>query len=323
MLDVLCFIQMNCYTCQTLSAKSNSDSLDTLSSIDVKGNSSCSTLDGPTMSKRHHMEHKIVIGSPPHKGSVVGSRLAHGSSTNSISEEIPKQFLEKYGDEKSFLTRIVTDYYSPSLQNHIIKGVIIVLFICIFGLSIYGASTVEDGLNLVDVLPKDTPEFGFVNATLAYFAFFDIYINTKEMDYAYHQKELIEMYRTVYNQSKVVKDGSTQFWLEAMIKYFVDIKEEYCAALHKPTALKETLLAALIKTFNTTKTFSDIRNDLDNCTFSFVEKRDGVNLLPVDQFYRLLTLWVSGLVLLQMCCIRKLHFSVGCFRSSKCWNSKA
>ena len=32
------------------------------------------------------------------------------------------------------------------------------MFVCVFGLSIYGASTVEDGLNLEDVLPQDTPE---------------------------------------------------------------------------------------------------------------------------------------------------------------------
>ena len=120
------------------------------------------------------------------------------------------------------------------------------------------------------------------------------------------QKELLETYQAVYQLSKVVKDGSTQFWLEAMIKYFIDIKEEYCAAPHEASALKETLLAALIKTFNTSKTFIDVRNDLDSCTFSFVENRDGINLIPEDQFYRLITLWVSEVVFLYMHCIREL-----------------
>lgn len=286
MLDFFCCIPMSC------SSRSNkSYSLDTLNDIDEETNASCSTLDGSIRSKS--LEIETNNGSTQHKGSVVGSRLAHGSSTTSISEEIPKQFLEKYADEKSFLTRLVVDYYSPCLQNYIIKGMVIILFISIFGLSIYGASTVEDGLNLVDVLPKDTPQYGFVNSSLAYFAFFDIYINTKEMDYAHQQKELIETYQAVYKHSKVVKDGSTQFWLEAMIKYFVDIKEEHCAAPHTTSHLKRTLLAALIKTFNTSKTYIDIGNDLNNCTFSFVENKNGTNLIPEDQFYRLVTLWVS------------------------------
>ena len=284
MLDIFCFIP-----CKGWSSRSKSYNLDNLNDAEEKTDSSSSTLDESKPSEVV----TISINTCMHKGSVVGSRLARGSSTNSISEEIPKQFLEKYADEKSFLTRIVTDFYSPCLQNYVIKGVIIVLFVCIFALSIYGASTVEDGLNLVDVLPQDTPEYGFVNSTLTYFAFYDIYINTKRMDYAHRQKELIETYQAVYNHPKVVKDDSTQFWLEAMIQYFVDIKEDHCASPGKTSALQETLLAALIKTFNTTKTDEDIREDLDNCTFAFVENRDGINLIPEDQFYRLLTLWVS------------------------------
>lgn len=323
LIDVFCFVRGSCFKHQTLtlSAKNKSYSLDTSESIEEISDMSCSTLDGSTRSTALQME--TVIGSLPAKGSMVGSRLAHGSSTNSISEEIPRQFLEKYADEKSFLTRIVVDYYSPCLQNYIIKGVIIIMFVCIFGLSIYGASTVEDGLNLVDVLPKDTPEYGFVNSTLTYFAFFDVYINTKEMDYAHHQKELIEMYHTVYQQSKVVKDGSTQFWLEAMIKYFIDIKEEYCAAPHEASALKKTLLAALIKSFNTSKDYIDIANDLANCTFSFVENRDGINILPEDQFHRLVTLWVSEVVFTYVLYQKVVFVYVGGSRPSKCWNSKA
>lgn len=286
LLDFFCCIPTRCLT----SSRTEFSSLETLNDIDEKTDLSCSTLDGSVRSKPRQIE--MASRSSPPKGSVVGSRLAHGSSTNSISEEIPKQFLEKYADEKSFLTRLVTDYYSPCLQNYIIKGVIITLFIFIFGLSIYGASTVEDGLNLVDVLPKDTPEYGFVNSTLTYFAFYDIYINTKEMDYAGRQKELLETYHAVYNYPKVVKDGSTQFWLEAMIKYYVDIKEEYCAA-PDGSPLKGTLLAALIKAFNSTKNTTEIGIELENCTFSFVEEKDGVTVLPEDQFYRLVTLWVA------------------------------
>ena len=320
MLDVLCFIQCSCHRrLPTLPQNTNSYSLNIISDIEEKTIASSSTLDSSTMSKPPQTE-TIDNTSPPHNGCVVGSRLARGSSTNSISEEIPNQFLEKYADEKSFLTRLVTDYYSPCLQNYVIKGVIIVLFVCIFGLSIYGASTVEDGLNLVDVLPQGTREYGFVNSTLTYFAFYDIYICTKEMDYAHRQKELIETYQAVYNHPKVVKDGSTQFWLEAMIKYFIDVREEHCAAPSETSALQETLLAALIKTFNTSKTDEDIRSDLDNCTFSFVENRDGIYLIPEDQFYRLLTLWVSETIF----CTHAVSelFCVGGSGPGKCWNSK-
>ena len=315
LIDTFCCIPWRWFTCSFQNANNDDDDdsiYDFISSHATSRNTSLgSSLDG-----------KMEPVSPIRKGSVVGSRLAHGISTNSMAEDIPSQFLVKYADKPSFLTYLVINYYSPCLQNYVIKGVIIALFVCIFGLSIYGATTVQDGLNLVDVLPKDTPEYGFVNSTLNYFAFYDIYISTKQMDYAHRQKELIEMYHAVRKQPKVVKDGSTQFWLEAMINYFIDIKEEYCAAPHEVSALQETLLAALIKTFNTSKTFLDVRNDLDNCTFSFVETRGNISVIPEDQFYRLITLWVSiftcnetGEILFVYC--------VGGSRSCQCWYSKA
>lgn len=288
LIDTFCCIPWRWFRCSFHSAdKNNEDSDSIFDYISSQLGGRTTSLGGSSF------DSKVEPVSPIRKGSVVGSRLAHGISTNSIAEEIPSQFLVKYADKPSCLTYLVIKYYSPCLQNHVIKGVIIALFVCIFGLGIYGATTVEDGLNLVDVLPKGTPEYGFVNSTLSYFAFYDIYVSTKEMDYAHRQKELIEMYRAVHKQPKVVKDGSTQFWLEAMIKYFIDIKEEYCAAPDEVSALQETLLAALIKTFNTSKTFLDVRNDLDSCTFSFVETKDNISVILENQFYRLVTLWVS------------------------------
>jgi len=315
LIDTFCCIPWRWFTC-SLQNHNNTEKGDDDSILNYISNhvKSHSTSFGSSF------DNKMEPVSPVRKGSVVGSRLAHGISTNSIAEDIPSQFLVKYADKPSFLTYLVINYYSPCLQNPLIKGVIVALFVCIFGLAIYGATVVEDGLNLVDVLPKDTPEYGFVNSTLSYFAFYDIYICTKQMDYAHRQKELIEMYHAVRKQPKVVKDGSTQFWLEAMIKYFIDIKEEYCAAPHEVSALQETLLAALIKTFNTSKTFSDIRNDLDNCTFSFVETTNNISVIPEDQFYRLITLWVSIPVYLKQI-IRILL--LGGSRSCQCWNSKA
>ena len=288
LIDTFCCIPWKWFTCLFQNSNDNNDDDSIFEYISSHVTSRSTSLGSS-------IDNKMEPVSPIRKGSVVGSRLAHGISTNSIAEDIPSQFLVKYADKPSFLTYLVINYYSPCLQNPVIKGVIVALFVCIFGLSIYGATTVEDGLNLVDVLPKDTPEYGFVNSTLSYFAFYDIYVSTKKMDYVHHQKELIEMYHAVRKQPKVVKDGSTQFWLDAMIKYFIDIKEEYCAAPHEVSSLQETLLAALIKTFNTSKTYLDVRNDLNNCTFSFVETRDNISVIPEDQFYRLITLWVSTL----------------------------
>lgn len=46
-------------------------------------------------------------------------------------------------------------------------------------IGIYGTAQVKDGLDLTDVVPKDTNEYKFLKAQSKYFGFYNVYMVTK------------------------------------------------------------------------------------------------------------------------------------------------
>ena len=60
------------------------------------------------------------------------------------------------------------------LQVFTIIGSLILLFI-----GIYGIAQVKDGLDLTDVVPKDTNEYKFLQAESKYFGYYNVYMITK------------------------------------------------------------------------------------------------------------------------------------------------
>ena len=67
----------------------------------------------------------------------------------------------------------------------------ILFFLCLVAVGIYGALQVEDGLELTDVVPSKSVAHKFVEAQFKYFSFYPMALVTQdEFDYANGQKKL-------------------------------------------------------------------------------------------------------------------------------------
>ena len=69
------------------------------------------------------------------------------------------------------------------------------IFACLFAAGVYGCMKVEEGLDLTDVVPRESPEHKFVEAQFKYFSFYPIaavtmegydYPNGQELLYKFH-----------------------------------------------------------------------------------------------------------------------------------------
>lgn len=70
--------------------------------------------------------------------------------------------------------------------------VVIIFFLCLLAVGIYGALQVEDGLELTDVVPSQSVAHRFVEAQFKYFSFYPMALVTQEgFDYAYQQEKLL------------------------------------------------------------------------------------------------------------------------------------
>lgn len=98
----------------------------------------------------------------------------------------------------------------------IFQVVVIVLFLCLLGVSLYGTTQVRDGLELTDIVPRDTSEYDFIGAQFKFFSFYNMYVVTQRADYAHQQPLLHQLHQRFHSVRYVLKEDNGQLpfmWL--------------------------------------------------------------------------------------------------------------
>ncbi|XP_036382837.1 protein patched homolog 1 [Megalops cyprinoides] len=107
-------------------------------------------------------------------------------------------------------------HYAPFLLKPTTKVVVILLFLCLLGVSLYGTTRVRDGLELTDIVPRETSEYEFIGAQFKYFSFYNMYVVTQRADYARSQGTLYDLHRRFGNVKYVLREDDGQLprmWL--------------------------------------------------------------------------------------------------------------
>lgn len=109
--------------------------------------------------------------------------------------------------------------------------VVIVLFLCLLGVSLYGTTQVRDGLELTDIVPRDTSEYDFIGAQFKFFSFYNMYVVTQRADYAQNQPLLHQLHQRFHSVRYVLKEDNGQLprmwlhylrdWLQGKVQLFI------------------------------------------------------------------------------------------------------
>uniref|UniRef100_A0A8C9TYF4 Patched 2 n=1 Tax=Scleropages formosus TaxID=113540 RepID=A0A8C9TYF4_SCLFO len=120
------------------------------------------------------------------------------------------------------LSDFARDKYAPLLLKPEAKAVVVVLFVALLGLSLYGTTMVHDGLYLTDIVPRDTKEYDFISAQFEYFSFYNMYLVTMGgFDYARSQRQLLQLHNA-FNSIKYVVRNDDQQLPRMWLHYFQD-----------------------------------------------------------------------------------------------------
>lgn len=142
--------------------------------------------------------------------------LAQVEDSKSLKKCVPLPFLHWN------LSSFAREKYAPLLLKPKSKAIVVVLFLGLLGLSLYGTTKVHDGLYLTDIVPRDTKEYNFIDAQFKYFSFYNMYLVTMDgFDYAGSQRLLIQLHNAFNSVRYVVRDGDNKLprmWLH----YFQD-----------------------------------------------------------------------------------------------------
>ncbi|XP_047448278.1 protein patched homolog 1 isoform X2 [Mugil cephalus] len=119
------------------------------------------------------------------------------------------------------LASFAEKHYAPFLLQPTTKVIVIVLFLCLLGVSLYGTTQVRDGLELTDIVPRETSEYDFIGAQFKFFSFYNMYVVTQRGDYAQNQPLLHQLHQRFHTVRYVLKEDNGQLprmWLH----YFRD-----------------------------------------------------------------------------------------------------
>uniref|UniRef100_A0A096M6M0 Patched 1 n=1 Tax=Poecilia formosa TaxID=48698 RepID=A0A096M6M0_POEFO len=93
------------------------------------------------------------------------------------------------------LASFAEKHYAPFLLRPTTKVVVIMLFLGLLGISLYGTTQVRDGLELTDIVPRETSEYDFIGAQFKFFSFYNMYVVTQRADYAQSQPLLHQLHQ--------------------------------------------------------------------------------------------------------------------------------
>ncbi|TMS03257.1 Protein patched-like protein 1, partial [Larimichthys crocea] len=121
-------------------------------------------------------------------------------------------------------------HYAPFLLQPTTKVVVIVLFLCLLGVSLYGTTQVRDGLELTDIVPRETSEYDFIGAQFKFFSFYNMYVVTQHADYAQNQPLLHQLHQRFHTVRYVLKEDNGQLprmWLHYLRDWLQGLQQAF------------------------------------------------------------------------------------------------
>ncbi|XP_061784946.1 protein patched homolog 1 isoform X3 [Nerophis lumbriciformis] len=168
-----------------------------------------------------------------HHPGTVQQESAAGSSQIPENNSSTRDLLSQYGEvplgircmeppcTRWTLASFAEKHYAPFLLQSTTKMVVIALFLCLLGVSLYGTTQVRDGLELTDIVPRETSEYDFIGTQFKFFSFYNMYVVTQRADYAQNQPLLHQLHHRFGTVRYVLKEDNGQLppmWLH----YFRD-----------------------------------------------------------------------------------------------------
>ncbi len=129
------------------------------------------------------------------------------------------------------LARFARDYYGKLIIQTPIKIIIIIIALALLSASAWGINKIEDGLNLTDVVPKNTPVWKFLEAEDKYFGFYNMYAITEgNFEYPENQQMIYDFHNSFVRVQNIIKDdngGLPEFWLSLFRSWLIRLQEAY------------------------------------------------------------------------------------------------
>ncbi|NP_001315171.1 protein patched homolog 1-like [Cynoglossus semilaevis] len=219
-------------------SRNNSSNLNNNNSVNSRGN-------GESQSSANFPQHHPTTPSATPTSAVCPVSQgdpASSASQNPESSSSTRNLLSQFGEasldlhcleppcSRWTLASFAEKHYAPFLLQPTTKVVVIVLFLCLLGVSLYGTTQVRDGLELTDIVPRETSEYDFIGAQFKFFSFYNMYVVTQRADYAQNQLLLHQLYQRFHTVRYVLKEENGQLprmWLHYLRDWLLGLQQAF------------------------------------------------------------------------------------------------
>ncbi|KAL3055139.1 hypothetical protein OYC64_017944 [Pagothenia borchgrevinki] len=221
--------------------------------------------------------------------------LAQVEDSKSGKECVPLPFMHWN------LSSFARDKYAPLLLKPKSKAIVVVLFLGLLGLSLYGTTMVHDGLYLTDIVPRDTKEYDFIDAQFKYFSFYNMYLVTMDgFDYARSQRLLIQLHNAFNSVKYVVRDSDSKLprmWLHYFQDWLRGLQSAFDADWLAGRITSDSYRNGTEDGALAYKLLIQTGSKKEPFNYGQLTARrlvDAEGLIPAEVFYIYLTVWVSN-----------------------------
>ncbi|CAG2100407.1 unnamed protein product, partial [Medioppia subpectinata] len=203
---------------------------------------------------------------------------------------------------KYTLTYFADNIYGPILQRKPVKAVVVFMFLVILIISVTGLLRVDDGLDLTDIVPRNTIEYRFLSFQRKYFSFFNMFAVTQgNFEYPNNQKLLHEYHQAFTRVGPIIKNddgGLPEFWLTMFRDWLLGLQEAFDRDWKNACITRENWFANAsdegILAYKLLVQTGRVDNPVDKSLVLSMRLVDEVGVINPKAFYNYLTAWVSN-----------------------------
>ncbi|KAM5248608.1 protein patched homolog 2 [Ctenodactylus gundi] len=191
--------------------------------------------------------------------------------------------------------------FAPLLLQSYTKALVLLFFGALLGLSLYGATLVQDGLALTDMVPRGTKEHAFLSAQLRYFSLYEVALVTQGgFDYAHSQRALFDLHQRFSSLKAVLPPPTPQAprtWLHYYRNWLQGIQAAFDQDWASGRITRHSYRNGSEDGALAYKLLIQTGNAQEPVDFSQLTSRklvDKEGLIPPELFYVGLTVWVSS-----------------------------
>ncbi|NP_001310737.1 protein patched-like [Parasteatoda tepidariorum] len=202
----------------------------------------------------------------------------------------------------SLLTWFANRILAPFLLQPLVKFLIVVFGIGLICAGMWGIMQVKDGLDLTDIVPRNTNEYQFLNQRAKYFGFFNMFVVTQgSFEYPTNQQLLYDYHEAFTRVGKIIKNdngGLPEFWLTMFRDWLIGLQKAFDEEWKKGCITQENWCSNAtddsIMAYKLLVQTGRIDNPVDKSLVKSMRLVDSSGIINPKAFYNYLSAWVSN-----------------------------